>query len=94
MTINQPYQIPYRSLTPKADQCENLLVPVSLSASHVAFCSLRLESTWMILGHAAGSTAALCARQGCAVQQLDVPALQARLQQDKQVITFGPTSSR
>ncbi len=47
-------QIPYRALTPKPAECTNLLVPGAASYTHVAFCTLRLESTWMITGHAAG----------------------------------------
>jgi len=44
------YQIPYRSLTPKLAECSNLLVPGAASHTHVAFCTLRLERTWMIGG--------------------------------------------
>ena len=50
-----PYPIPYRSLTPRREDATNLLVPVCLSASHVAFGSVRMEPTLMLLGHAAGS---------------------------------------
>jgi len=48
------YEIPYRAIIPKPDQCDNLLVPVASSFSHVAFCTYRLEPTWMGTGHAAG----------------------------------------
>ena len=50
-----PYPIPYRSLTPRREDAKNLLVPVCLSASHVAFGSVRMEPTLMLLGHAAGA---------------------------------------
>src|SRR4029078_7012974 len=50
--IGYAYQIPYRALTPKPAECSNLLVPGAASYSHVAFCTLRLESVWMIAGHA------------------------------------------
>jgi hypothetical protein len=66
------YSIPYRSLTPRRDDCENLLVPVCLSASHVAFGSVRMEPTLMLLGEAAGAAAAQAARRGVAVQDVDV----------------------
>ena len=56
------YQIPYRAITPKAEECANLLVPCAASFSHVAFCTLRLESVWMITGQAAGVAAAMLAR--------------------------------
>lgn len=77
--VTAPFQIPYRCLTPSADDCANLLVPVCASASHVAFCSIRLESTWMALGQAAGVAAALAAEQNRPVQQLDAGTLQEHL---------------
>lgn len=82
------YQIPYRSITPKAAECANLLVPGAASFTHVAFCTLRLESVWMIVGHAAGLAAAISARQPIAVQAIDVARLQNRLRAQKQVIDF------
>ncbi|MBI1371799.1 MAG: FAD-dependent oxidoreductase [Phycisphaera sp.] len=73
------YQFPYRALTPVKSECENLLVPVSCSATHVAFCTIRLEPTWMHLGEASGIAAAMAAKSGAAVQDLDVAAIQRRL---------------
>lgn len=81
-----PYPIPYRSLTPRREDCPNLLVPVCLSASHVAFGSVRMEPTLMALGHAAGAAAALAARREVPVQEIDVPFLQDRLRRAGQVI--------
>jgi hypothetical protein len=72
----QPYGIPYRCLTPQRDDATDLLVPVALSASHVAYSSVRMEPTWMMLGHAAGAAAAQAARRGVAVQDVDVIQLQ------------------
>ena len=83
-----PYPIPYRSLTPCRDDAENLLVPVCLSASHVAFGSVRMEPTLMLLGQAAGIAAAQAARRGAAVQDVDVDALQADLRDERQVLTL------
>ncbi len=71
-----PYSIPYRSLTPRREDAENLLVPLCLSASHVAFASVRMEPTLMLLGQAAGVAAAQAARRGLAVQDVDVASLQ------------------
>ncbi len=88
--IGWAYQIPYRALTPKAAEATNLLVPGAASYSHVAYCTLRLESVWMIAGHAAGVAAATAAREGKSVQQIDVAALQEKLRAQKQVIDFIP----
>lgn len=82
------YQVPYRALTPKPAECSNLLVPGAASFTHVAFCTYRLESVWMIAGHAAGVAAAVAARAGQSVQDVDVPALQKRLREQKQVVDF------
>lgn len=86
--IGWAYQIPYRSLLPKRSECTNLLVPGAASFSHVAFCTYRLESVWMIGGHAAGVAAAMAAKSGKPVQAIDVSRLQARLRRGKQVIDF------
>jgi hypothetical protein len=66
-----PYPIPYRSLTPKREHATNLLVPVCVSASHVAFGSVRMEPTLMMLGEVAGRSAAQASRRGIAVQDVD-----------------------
>ncbi len=81
-----PYQIPYRSITPKASECRNLLVPVALSCTHVGISSIRVEPTWMSLGQSAGVAAAISAKRNIAVQQLQYPELRARLVAQKQVL--------
>ena len=83
-----PYPIPYRALTPKRENAPNLLVPVCLSASHVAFASVRMEPTFMLLGHAAGVAAAEAARDGVAVQDVDVEAVQRSLLDAGQVLAL------
>jgi len=65
------YRIPYRSIVPKKEQCANLLVPVCVSASHIAMTSIRMEPVWMILGESAGVAASMAVKSGSAVQ--DVP---------------------
>ena len=82
----KPYQVPYRSLLPRYGQCDNLLVPVCLSASHVAFASVRMEPQFMMLGHAAGTAAALAVRDKCAVHRIDVPELQRTLAAQGQIL--------
>lgn len=81
-----PYQIPYRAIVPRAEDCENLLVPVALSCTHVALSSIRVEPTWMILGQSAGIAAALVAREGGSVQAVDYPTLRERLLAQGQVL--------
>ncbi|QGY47526.1 FAD-dependent oxidoreductase [Maribellus comscasis] len=80
------YEIPYSSLVPKEKECENLIVPVCLSASHVAYTSLRMEPVYMILGHAAGQAALMAGKAGCSVQKINVAELQKKLMIQKQRI--------
>ncbi|HEV2768423.1 MAG TPA: FAD-dependent oxidoreductase [Acidimicrobiales bacterium] len=82
------YGVPYRSLLPLREECDNLLVPVCLSASHVAFSSVRMEPTWMCLGHAAGEAAALAAVHAGTPHDVPVPALQQRLIDAGQVLSL------
>lgn len=86
----KPYQIPYRSITPQQEQCANLLVPVCLSATHVAYGSIRMEPVYMSLGHASGLAAAIAIRAGSAVQEIDIQELQSRLLGTKQVLSLQP----
>jgi hypothetical protein len=88
-----PYQVPYRSLTPRREQCTNLLVPVCLSATHAAWMSIRMEPVFMILGHSAGVAAAMSAKAGVAVQDLDVASLRATLLEQKQVLAYEPPAT-
>ena len=75
------FDIPYRAITPKTEACKNLLVPVCVSASNVAFAAIRLEPTWMHLGEAAGVAAVMAAKNGSTVQAVEVKKLQARLRE-------------
>lgn len=77
-----PYPIAYRSLTPKRSECTNLLVPVCLSASHIAYGSIRMEPVFMVLGQAAAVAAVLAIEQQNSVQAVDVAQLQKILRQN------------
>jgi hypothetical protein len=79
--VPQPYGISYRALTPKRDECENLLVPVCCSASHVAYGSIRMEPVYKILGQAAGTAASLAIDNRAAVQAVSYSQLRDRLVQ-------------
>src|SRR5262249_9013197 len=74
--------IPCRSIGPRAGECANLLVPVCLSASHVAYGSIRMEPVFMVLGQSAATAACLAIDAGCAVQAVDYANLRARLVAD------------
>lgn len=74
-----PYPIAYRSLTPKREECDNLLVSVCVSASHVALASMRMEPTYMIIGESAGIAAARAVDEGVAVQDINPAKLQEAL---------------
>jgi hypothetical protein len=82
----RPYRLPYDTLTPARAELTNVLAAVPVSASHVVFTSLRMETTWMVLGHAAGTAAAMAAATGGDVQDVDVPALQSALLAAGQII--------
>ena len=82
----RPYQISYGSLVPKRGQCENLLVPVCVSSSHIAFGSIRMEPVFMILGQSAATAACLSIDNHLAVQDLPYELLQKRLVADGQVL--------
>lgn len=79
-----PYRIAYGSLTPKQAECGNLLVPVCLSASHIAFGSIRMEPVFMLLGHSAATAAVHAIDEGVDVQDIDYDTLRERLLADGQ----------
>ncbi len=73
------YMISYRSIVPKREECRNLFVPVCLSASHIAFGSIRMEPVFMILGHSAATAAAMALDEELDVQEVDYGKLRERL---------------
>jgi len=79
-----PYEIPYRCLTPHAPT--NLLVPVCVSATHVAYCTVRMEPVYMMLGHAAGLAAHLALQGNGSVQEVDVEQLRRLLREQGQLL--------
>lgn len=83
-----PYPISYRSIVPKASECENLLVPICLSASHIAYGSIRMEPVFMILGQSAATAAAVAIDSHSSVQKLRYETLRARLLVDQQILTW------
>jgi hypothetical protein len=84
--ISKAFPIAYRSLTPKISQCDNLLVPVCMSASHVAYGAIRMEPVYMELGHASGIAAAAAISEHRAVQDIDIKKLQNKLLAQHQIL--------
>lgn len=84
-----PYSISYRAIIPKGEQCQNLLVPVCLSSSHIAFGSIRMEPVFMILGQSAATAASLALESDCAVQEVEYGKLRERLLQDGQILDWA-----
>jgi len=89
----KPYPISYLAIAPRADQCANLLVPVCLSASHIAYGSIRMEPVFMVLGQSAATAAALAIDQGVAVQHVDYASLRRRLLADRQILDWPPAGT-
>lgn len=87
--ITQPYPISYRAIISKASECSNLIVPWSLSASHTAFSSLRMEPVFMILGQAAGTAACFAIDDNLPVQSVNYDKLALQLVADAQVLNLG-----
>jgi hypothetical protein len=83
---DKTYPISYGSIVPRKEEMENLLVPVTLSATHVAFGSIRMEPTYMILGQSAATAAALALGKGSAVQDVSYEELSRRLAADGQIL--------
>lgn len=84
-----PYGIAYGALIPRRDELTNLLVPVCVSASHIAYGSIRMEPVFLILGQSAATAAVLAIEGGVAMQDLDYSALRERLLADGQILELA-----
>jgi len=92
--VPRPYEIAWGAILPRREQCENLLVPVCVSSSHIAFGSIRMEPVFMILGQSAATAAALAIDAGVALQELPYDRLRARLLEDQQVLELEDATAR
>ncbi len=79
VAVKAPYAIDYRAIIPRRGECANLLVPVCLSATHIAYGSARMEPVFMVLGQSAAAAATLALAQGCTLHDLPYPTLRERL---------------
>jgi hypothetical protein len=83
-----PYPISYKSIVPKESECANLIVPVCVSSSHIAYGSIRMEPVFMILGESAVTAAAIAIKENISVQNVSYEKLRAKLLEQKQVMEF------
>ncbi|QDT25837.1 Xanthan lyase precursor [Gimesia panareensis] len=89
--VPNPYPIAYRSIRPRKSECQNLLVPVAMAASHIAYGSIRMEPVFMVLGQSAATAASQAIDAGTAVQDIDYSTLRKQLLKDKQILIWtGP----
>ena len=88
-----PYPIDYRSIIPRKNECENLLVPVCLSASHIAYGSIRMEPVFMTLGQSAALAAGIALDRGLALQDVPYDALRDSLEKAGQVLAWQPSGT-
>lgn len=84
-----PYSVAYHALTPEKSECANLLVPVCVSSSHIAYGSIRMEPVFMILGQSAATAAAIAIDDEVSVQEVDYEKLRGQLHRDKQVLSLN-----
>jgi len=85
----KPYPISFRAIVPKKTACENLVVPVCLSATHIAYGSIRMEPVFMVLGQSAATAASLAIDENCPLQKLNYEKLRNRLLADGQVLEWA-----
>ncbi len=85
-SVPGPYPISYRSMIPKKTECNNLLVPVCVSSTHIAFGSIRMEPVFMVLGQSAATAASLAIDAKSDIQDIDYLKLKTLLLNDKQVL--------
>ena len=83
----KPYQIALGAILPKKEECSNLLVPVAVSSSHIAFGSIRMEPVFMILGQSAGTLAAMALEKGIGIHDLPYEEIKTKLAVDGQVLS-------
>ena len=89
VALPSPYEIGYGALVPKRGQSDNLLVPVAVSSSHIAFGSIRMEPVFMVLAQSAATAAAMAIDRGIAVQDVPYDRLRDRLVADGQVLQYA-----
>lgn len=88
IAVEQPYSISYKAIIPKVEECGNLLVPVCLSASHIAYGSIRMEPVFMMLGQSSGIAAAIAVKDKEHVQDISYTELEKKLLSSGQILSL------
>jgi hypothetical protein len=88
-----PYEISYQSIVPRENECQNLLVPVCLSASHIAYGSIRMEPVFMVLGQSAAIAAGMALDEKAAVQKISYKRLRLQLLSAGQILDWASRPS-
>ncbi len=86
--VPKPYPVSYRAIVPKEAECANLLVPVAVSSSHMAFGSIRMEPVFLLLGQSAATAASLAIEANVPVQRVEYARLRERLLADRQILEW------
>lgn len=89
---DEPYQIHLGTILPKQNECKNLIVPLAVSSSHIAFGSIRMEPVFMILGQSAGTLAALAIENNVDIHEVSFEVLSNKLIEDDQVLEYNVVS--
>ncbi|HRX12648.1 MAG TPA: FAD-dependent oxidoreductase [Draconibacterium sp.] len=89
-SVPGPYPISYRSIVPKKEECTNLVVPVCVSSTHIAFGSIRMEPVFMVLGQSAATAASLAIDNQVEIQNVNYSELKNLLLKNKQVLVHQP----
>jgi hypothetical protein len=88
--VASPYPVSYRAIVPKEKECRNLLVPVCVSSTHIAFGSIRMEPVFMVLGQSAAIAASLAIEKGTTLQDIDYEELKEILLGNNQRLIWRP----
>jgi hypothetical protein len=88
VTPDRPYQIDLGAILPQPEQCKNLIVPVCVSSSHIAFGSIRMEPVFMILGQSAAALASMAVEEKKTIYDIPFEQLKAKLLEDGQVLEY------
>ncbi len=88
VSVSKPYAIDLGAIVPKKEECSNLLVPVALSSSHIAYGSIRMEPVFMILGQSAGIVAVTAIEKGINLYDINYQDIKPLLIKSGQILEY------